>query len=100
MSMFFSMMIRDRKAKEKLREKYPGVSFSDLGLTVSEKEQLLQLPYDKLNDKQQEALKRIELNYNLVQTIGRKLDRFYSIDDASFYLKNKEIFKSFYIRLC
>lgn len=98
MSIMFEMMSRDKKAKDKLREKFPGVPLNGLGLTIPEKEQLLQFPLEKLNERQKEALKKLELNYELAQTIGRKLDRMYSIEDATYYCENKEIFKSSFVQ--
>ena len=96
MSLFFEVMVRQRRLYRKLREFFPGVVLNcyEYGVSLSGLEKMVSYPYDGLPDNLKAASDQLEMNRGLAEIIGRKLDRIYSIAEAEYYLDNYEVFEA------
>ena len=94
MSLFYEIMVRQRRLYRRLREFFPGVVLNcyEYGVSLSGLEKMVSYPYDGLPDNLKAASDQLEMNRGLAEIIGRKLDRIYSIAEAEYYLDNYELF--------
>lgn len=96
MSLFYEIMVRQRRLYRRLREFFPGVVLNchEYGVPLSGLEKLVSCPYDGLPDNLKAASDQLEMNRGLAEIIGRKLDRIYSVAEAQYYLDNYEVFEA------
>ena len=96
MSLFYEIMVRQRRLYRRLREFFPGVVLNcyGYGVPLSGLEKLVSCPYDGLPENLKAASDQLEMNRGLAEIIGRKLDRIYSVAEAQYYLDNYEVFSA------
>ena len=96
MSLFYEIMVRQRRLYRRLREFFPGVVLNchEYGVPLSGLEKMVSCPYDALPDNLKAAADQLEMNRGLAEIIGRKLDRIYAPSEAEYYLDNFEVFEA------